>query len=134
MTKKNATTTDEIWYDHTPIGKNTIGKFMKTLSEEAKLSAIFTNHSIRSTYITNLDAAGFESRHIMTVSSHKSESTIKTYAKKCPETKKCQMSETLSSKISKKKTCTETKVTAKNPPTSTNFSRRTTGYAGTARD
>ncbi len=76
---------------------------MKDLSQQAALSAVFTNHSIRATCITNLDQAGYESRHIMAVSSHKSESTLKTYTNKCPESKKCQMSETLTTKIALKK-------------------------------
>ncbi len=36
----------------------------------------------------------------MAISSHKSESTVKTYTKKCPETKKRQMSDALSTKMS----------------------------------
>ncbi len=35
----------------------------------------------------------------MAISSHHSESTIKTYAKKCPESKKYEMSETLNQKM-----------------------------------
>ena len=35
----------------------------------------------------------------MSVSSHKSESTVKTYARKCPEKKKLEMSAKLSEKI-----------------------------------
>ncbi len=75
------------------------GTFMKDLSNDAGLSAVYTNHSIRATCITSLDAAGFESHHIMSISSHKSKTTVCAYAKKCPENKKFEMSEALSTKI-----------------------------------
>ena len=54
----------------------------------------YTNQSIRHTCMEVLDEE-FEARHIMAVSGHKSESTIKNYAKKCPEKKKWEMSHTL---------------------------------------
>ncbi len=90
---------DEVWFDKVPVGTTKLGAFMKDLSSNAHLSAVFTNHSIRATCITNLDQAGFESRHIMSISSHRSESTVKTYTKKCPEAKKHQMSDALADKI-----------------------------------
>ena len=42
---------------------------------------VYTNHCIRATCITSLDSAGFESRDIMTVSGHRSESSLKHYSK-----------------------------------------------------
>ena len=65
---------------------------MKQLCVDAKLSRLdYTNHSIRSTCITNLDKYGFEARHITAVSGHKSEATVKEYSVKCPENKKREM-------------------------------------------
>ena len=46
--------------------------------------------------ITTLDNAGFEGRHIIQLSSHQSESTIKEYSRKCPENKRKQMFDSLS--------------------------------------
>ncbi len=63
---------------------------------------MYTNHSICATCVTKLDQANFESCHIMAVSSHKSESTVKTYAKKCLECKKREMSETLTESMGQK--------------------------------
>ena len=74
------------------------------LCDNVKLSREYTNHSIRSTVINNLDAAGFEARHIIQISSHKSESTIKEYAPKCPDSKKKEMFESLSNAMLPKKT------------------------------
>ena len=68
---------------------------MKTLSERAKLSRMYTNHCIQASVVTKLDTEGFEARHIMAVSSHKSEQSIKSYAAKCPENKRKEMFDAL---------------------------------------
>ncbi len=103
--KNNVTPADPVWFEKAPVGHTKIGNFMKELSEKVKLSKVYTNHSIQATCITKLDQANFESRHIMAVSSHKSESTVKTYAKKCPESKKREMSETLTESMGTKRPC-----------------------------
>lgn len=73
---------------------------MPTLVKEACLEdKTLTNHCIRSTCITILDNKGFEARHIMSVSGHKREESIKSYATKVSETKKREMSDALASEI-----------------------------------
>jgi len=47
-----------------------------------------------------LDQSGFEARHIMNVSGHKSESSIRAYSKYVSDKKKREMSLTLSSLMS----------------------------------
>ena len=71
---------------------------MSELSKQAKLNNRYTNHSVRATCITVLDSKGFEARDIMSVSSHKSEQTIKAYSK-TSEGKKRKMSEALSTAL-----------------------------------
>ena len=68
----------EIWYDNMAVGENTLGKKMKVISHQAELSTIYTNHSIRA---TTIDRSGFEARHILSVSGHRNESSIKTHSK-----------------------------------------------------
>ena len=68
---------------------------MKIISEDAGLTKIYTNHSIRATCLTRLDSAGFEVRHIQAVSGHKSEESIKSYSKLCPDNKKRDMADAL---------------------------------------
>ena len=83
---------------------------MKFLYKDITLSRNdYTNHSIRATVITNLDKEGFEARHIIAVTGHKSESTIKQYSRKCPNNKKCEMYEALGSKLMQKKPRLDTK-------------------------
>lgn len=72
---------------------------MKALSKNADLSKIYTNHCIRASVVSKLDENGFESRHIMVVTSHKSENSIKSYAAKCPDNKKKQMFQCLSKEL-----------------------------------
>ena len=68
---------------------------MKSISREANLSQIYTNHSIRATAVTVLDHSNVEARHIMRVSGHKSESSIRSYARRLSENKQREISTTL---------------------------------------
>ena len=52
------------------MGHDPLNEMMKTLSEGALLSQIYTNYSVRATCLTKLDEAGFE---IQAVTGHKSE-------------------------------------------------------------
>ena len=94
-----------------------------SLQKDAKLAGEYTNHSIRATVISTLDDDGFESRHIMSLSSHKEEACIKEYATKCPEKKRKEMFDSLANKIQtnpkKIKTVTVSKPTENKdlPPT-----------------
>ena len=69
------------WYDAQVLGVNTLANMMKNISLDAKLSQVYTNHCIRATSVTILDDCGIEARHIMTVSGHRSESSIRSYAR-----------------------------------------------------
>ena len=84
------------WYDASPVGQNTISKFMKQISLNANLSRQYTNHSIRATTITMLDAAGYEARHITSLTGHRSHSSLKSYCRTTVGTK-IKMSEILAS-------------------------------------
>ncbi|VDI62473.1 Hypothetical predicted protein, partial [Mytilus galloprovincialis] len=99
--KRASKTTEsaDVWYDNSPAGKNTLGNLMAKISEECDLSRRYTNHCIRSTCITVLDEGGIETRHIMGLSGHKSESAVKSYCKRLSSTKKNEMSNILSETI-----------------------------------
>ena len=94
--KKKVGFEDDLWYEKTVVGQHMLDNFMKKISEIAGLSKSYTNHCIRSTVISNLDMFGFEARHITAVSGHKSENTIRSYSTKCPDNKKREMSDALS--------------------------------------
>ena len=65
---------------------------MKEISKNAKLSKIYTNHSIRHSVVDVLDDNNFKARDIMWHTGHKSEASIRQYTSKCPPTKRRQMS------------------------------------------
>lgn len=92
------TAKDGIHYDNIPLGHNKLGIYMNEISKAANLSREYTNHSCRATTVHILDEAQIPSRHIMSVTGHKSEASLKTYSgKTCEKTKK-MMSDTLSEK------------------------------------
>lgn len=87
------------WYSKTPMGKNTLGDMMKTLSQKAKLSKKYTNHCVRTTSIRILDKEGFENREICQVSGHNNQSSLATYTGRISGNQKMNMSDALSRAI-----------------------------------
>ena len=88
--------TDQEWFEARVVGKDLLERFFKkSLTKSVKLDGDYTNHSIRATVINTLDNQGYEARHIIQLSSHKSESTVKEYATKCSDTKRKEMFQTL---------------------------------------
>ena len=95
----NISKEDKVWYDAIPLGHNTIGSMMAKISEAAQLSKKYTNHSLRATAVHVLDAAHFPSRHIMSVTGHKAESSLKTYTGYTDSNTKRSMSEEISKSV-----------------------------------
>lgn len=93
---------DHIWYCNAPLGKNTLSNMMVNISTSAKLSKRYTNHCIRATSVSALDRAGFEARHIIRATGHKSETSIKSYSRRLTESTQREMSDALSSALSAK--------------------------------
>ena len=94
--------TDQVdnWYvQNAPLGKNHLSSMMTKISKLAKLNTNYTNHSVRTTCITLLDDAGFEARHIMGTTGHRSETSIRTHLQRLSDNKKREISETLSSAV-----------------------------------
>ena len=73
-----------------------MGTMMSSVSKAAKLSKKYTNHSIRATCVTILDSCDFDARHIMSISKHKSESSIRCYSSRVCDNKRKDMSRALS--------------------------------------
>ena len=87
------------WYDNCPLGHNTIGSMMPNISVSAGLSKRYTNHSLRATSVHILDKEQFASRHIMSVTGHKSENSLKTYTGYTDQNIKKRMSDTISESL-----------------------------------
>ena len=84
------------WFDAQVLGVNYLSQMMKNISIDAELSEVYTNHCIRATSVTVLDDCGVEARHIMAVSGHRSEGSIRSYAARTGIGMKRKMSESLS--------------------------------------
>lgn len=67
----------DIWYDNASLGSNTLGNIMSEISKVFKLSQVYTNYSLTTVHL--LDVASIPGRHIMSVTGHKSESSLKSY-------------------------------------------------------
>ena len=92
--KKEVSSDAIVWYDNMVVSVCLLGDMMKQISTEANLSRIYTNHFIRTTAVTILDKSGFEACHVITVSGHRNESSIRAYSK-TDQTTNRKMSETL---------------------------------------
>lgn len=72
---------------------------LSKLSLKYNLSQRYTNHSLRVTGLQALEDANFEGRHIIRISGHKSEQSIKNYARKLSAARKRNISSVLSSVV-----------------------------------
>ncbi|XP_078334019.1 uncharacterized protein LOC111099814 isoform X2 [Crassostrea virginica] len=104
----------EMKFDKVAVGKNTLAQKMRTLSKKAKLSKIYTNHCLRATSIAELDRSGFEARHIMSISGHQSESSIRSYSAHVCDSKKLDMAMSISKAITGDSVCAENEKAATN--------------------
>ena len=68
---------------------------MTNISELSKLSMVYSNHSIKATAITEMDEGGIATTHIMPVSRHKSEESVKHYVRRLSDKKKRAISDCL---------------------------------------
>ena len=73
---------------------------MKTISEEARLSKVYTNHCVRATAITLWSNAGISNRHIMAISGHRSEQSLVSYNSRPSTSKLHNCSQVLSKAFS----------------------------------
>ena len=72
---------DTVWYCAAPLGEKSLSKFMSTISSQLNLSTRYANHSICATGATLLSRANFNNAQIMSVTGHKSVSSLAVYQK-----------------------------------------------------
>ena len=70
---------DEVWFETLPIGGNKLDGMMKSISEEVKLSKMYTNQSVRATAITLWSNAGVQNCYIMAIAGHRSVQSLLHY-------------------------------------------------------
>ncbi len=93
--KKKVPLGSTVWYDAVPVGHNTLGTMMKTISAFCSLDTVYTNHCLRVSACTLLGEAGYTDLDIQSVSKHKSVSALGIY-KRVKTDRKAEMSKSLS--------------------------------------
>ncbi len=68
------------WFKDAPLGKNSLAKFMKQITDHAGLVGKYSNHSLRRTMCTNLLHAGVAPNTIAQLSGHKRVESVNHYA------------------------------------------------------
>ena len=108
---------DEVWYYNSPIGVNTFGNLLKTMSKAAGIIPYLTNHSIRATSVTVLSDSNVEARHIKAVTGHKSDNSIESYNTRASFQQKENMSNILSRFVAgnQQNQCSSTNTISVNP-------------------
>ena len=70
---------NSIWYMKAPLGKNEIGKLMKTAAQAAGLQGNITNHSVRKTCISRLMDAEVPVNYVAQLSGHRNLKSLDSY-------------------------------------------------------
>jgi hypothetical protein len=87
---------ESLWFSDIPVKQYQFSRFMSDICKNAKCSKSYTAHSLRATAIQGMNDAGFEIRHIMHMSGHKNESSVRSYNRDCSTAQKKKLSDTLS--------------------------------------
>ena len=70
---------DPVWYANAPLGKNSLGKFLKIAAKRTGLQGNVTNHAVRKTSIGRLLDADFPSNYVAQLSGHKNLKSLDSY-------------------------------------------------------
>ena len=63
------------------LGKETLGKFMTSLSKNAKLHETYTNHCVRVTVVSVLKNQGYSNEEVASITGHKNLQSVQKYAR-----------------------------------------------------
>ena len=70
---------DTVWYRKAPLGKNSIGKFLKMAAKRTGLQGNVTNHAVRKTSIGRLLDADVPANYVAQLSGHKNLKSLDSY-------------------------------------------------------
>ena len=91
--------TVSVWYDTKCLAKRTFSIFMADMCKSSKLCKSYTPHCLRATVIQMMNNRGFSSRHIMFMSGHRCETSLKPYSRNSSAQQKKALSSTISKVI-----------------------------------
>lgn len=70
---------DDVWYSTKHLAKRTFARFMSEICRTTRTESKYTAHCLRATSVQQFSDMGFKARHIMYVSNHRSESSLRSY-------------------------------------------------------
>ena len=70
---------DNVWYSSAPLGKNTLGKLLKTACQKAGIAGQKTNHSARKACVKRALEAGCPREYVAQLTGHKNVSSLENY-------------------------------------------------------
>ena len=70
---------DKIWYCNSLVGSSTLDNMLKDMSRRAGIEPHLTNHCLRATAVTVLSDHNCETRHIKSVTGHRSDQAVESY-------------------------------------------------------
>ena len=98
--KKELEFRQNIWYEAFPVGVSPLNSIMKSISEAASLSKLYTKHSVRATAITLWSKAEIPNRYILAISGHCRNEQGLAHCNTHPSTSQnCNFSELLSNSL-----------------------------------
>ena len=87
---------EKVWFCNAPLGANTLDSMLKSMSSRAGIQPHLTNHCLRATTVTVLSDSNCETRHIKSVTGHKSDQSIESYNERPSFEQQRKMSNVLS--------------------------------------
>ena len=91
---------DKIWYCDSPVGSSTLDNMLKNMSRRAGIEPHLTNHCLRATAVTVLSDHNCETRHIKSVTGHRSDQAVESYNDRPSIEQQKKMSHVLSDFVS----------------------------------
>ena len=80
--------TSQLWFKKQPPGRNSLGSFMKSMSEAAGLTGKHTNHSVRRTMISTLRKENVEPLDIIALAGQRNMKSLDSYSSTSTEQQK----------------------------------------------
>ena len=93
---------ESVWFISRPVKPYQFSCFMSDISKNAGCSMSYTAHFLRATSIQAMSDAGHELRHIMLMTGHRNEASIRSYSRTCSDEQKRDLSNTLNNVLSAK--------------------------------
>ena len=90
---------EKVWFTRCKLGHNMISRFMPSLSDELTLSKRYTGHCLRATATQNLCNAFVPNQHVMKLTGHRNEASLRSYNSRTTDGQRVMMAALLDTPI-----------------------------------